>query len=205
MAKIPRPPPTETRAAASPLLALVQFLLRMVGAGAMGLANVLLHLIVLIVFTGLLLNAWEAMGTVHYSDDPAGAAAAAEQRFRIAIQTPDGPRIARYRDWLAQADALRQAPIELPMPSAAQSSALKPSGDNCVLRRHADGSHELWLDTPLQKSRYRYRVTAGVPTPISWRQNTAGMAVGSFAVSLLLLALLRKWVGRVWPKSRLLK
>ena len=210
MTQTPQPPPADpplpARAAApsSPLLALVQFLLRMVGAGAMGLANVLLHLVLLMVLTAGLLQAWIAWGTTRY-DGPTGAAKAAQQQFRVVGPTANGPSVVAYRPGATPTEPGQRA-TELPLPSTDAPSTLKlPTNPDHLLQRDADGSYALTVVTTWRTDVYRYGVTAGVAEPIAWRHSSAGMALGAFALSLLLLWGLRKGVARLWPNARLLR
>lgn len=206
MNQTPTPPPEPRAASPSALLSLMQFLLRMVGTGAMGLANVLLHGVLFFVLTGLVLYAWSALSVTHYSG-PTGAAAAAQQSFRVALQAPDGPRVMLYRDWLAQSEAGKRWPAaELPQPDGAQPAIAMPPGQSAqMLQRQPDGSYALSVNSPLRSGWYRYRVVAGEPQPLSLRTTTPGMAAGSAAVGLLLLWALRRLVARMWPNSRLLR
>ena len=162
---------------------------RMVFAGVFGLANVLLHVVGLMVLTAGFVALGSKLTAEHFA--PSDQARAAQHRwFRVQVQSPNGPASTRYGDWLAQAGAQRQPLVTL-MPGERQSG----------LHLDEHGVYTLHADGPLWNSSSRYRLVGQQVVPVGVSHFYLPQLMLGFALALAVLALLR-WLFRRWLRRR---
>ena len=169
--------------------ALAVMLLRLVFAGVYGLANVLVHVVGLMVLTAGFVALGSKLTAEHFA--PGEQAHAAQHRwFRVQEQSPNGQASTRYGDWLAQTDAQRRPLVTL-MPGQRQSG----------LHLDEHGVYTLHADGPMWNSSSRYRLVGQQVVPVGVSYYYLPQVMLGFALALAALALLR-WLFRRWMRRR---
>ena len=162
---------------------------RMVFAGVFGLANVLLHVVGLMVLTAGFVALGSKLTAEHFAPDEQ-ARAAQHRWFRVGVQSPIGQNSQRYGDWLAQTDAQR-------LPLATLAAGERQRG----LHLDEHGVYTLHADGPLWNSSSRYRLVGQQVVPVGVSYFYLPQLMIGFVLALAVLALLR-WLFRRWLRRR---